>query len=241
MRKVSRWRVILIFGLLAIVTIVLLLTLAWIEYVPCPSSQDNLEKLGLVFRMYPNEPPYHEYPPLAPYNDLWVPDLRVLYPKFLKDPSILIDPRNRGDLSLLLDALKESPPDWEAAHRIVARSYNYLGFAIRGEEAFAKLLTQPNELVRAAHQRDIAADGMTLHRLHLAVARFFVTDINDPAADAKVSPTIPVAFENVALARQEGRKGCNVLFFDGNVEFVPFGAKFPVVDAVADALPVPPL
>jgi prepilin-type N-terminal cleavage/methylation domain-containing protein/prepilin-type processing-associated H-X9-DG protein len=77
--------------------------------------------------------------------------------------------------------------------------------------------------------------------LREGIERFFITDINNPAASAQAQSTIPVMLDFWAEDRstfgQTGNivafnhvpGGCNVLYMDGHVEFVRYG-NFPVTN-----------
>src|SRR5690606_21490645 len=88
----------------------------------------------------------------------------------------------------------------------------------------------------------------TLFRVKEGIERFFITDINNPAAGAKAQSTIAVMWDawsqyktydsSVNGPRGDngiGRfnhvpGGSNVLWMDGHVEFVKYGAKYPLVN-----------
>jgi prepilin-type N-terminal cleavage/methylation domain-containing protein/prepilin-type processing-associated H-X9-DG protein len=80
------------------------------------------------------------------------------------------------------------------------------------------------------------------------IERFFITDINNPAASAQAQSTIPVMLDSFAdqgIWQSQGVAdvgvlkfnhvpgGCNVLYMDGHVEFLRYanqGGKFPVTN-----------
>jgi prepilin-type N-terminal cleavage/methylation domain-containing protein/prepilin-type processing-associated H-X9-DG protein len=67
-------------------------------------------------------------------------------------------------------------------------------------------------------------DGVSVTILPLkeGIERFFVTDINNPAASAKAQTTIPTIFDKIAPSPQAYNHipgGANVLYMDGHVEF----------------------
>jgi prepilin-type N-terminal cleavage/methylation domain-containing protein/prepilin-type processing-associated H-X9-DG protein len=83
------------------------------------------------------------------------------------------------------------------------------------------------------------------HLLKEGIERFFITDINNPAAGAVAQSTLPVMLDawagassyNLAVHGSTGGGvalfnhvpgGSNVLYMDGHVEFVKFNSKFPV-------------
>ncbi len=77
-----------------------------------------------------------------------------------------------------------------------------------------------------------------VRRLKEGIERFFITDINNPAAGAEAQSAIAVMWD--MLARETAHfnhapGGCNVLFFDGHVEHLRYagesGNRFPVNDA----------
>jgi len=88
-------------------------------------------------------------------------------------------------------------------------------------------------------------DGSTVnfHRVKEGVERFFITDINNPAAGAQAQSTIPLMYDawgmnimlNAALDHHEQGisrfnhvpGGGNCLYLDGHVAFVKFGADMP--------------
>ncbi len=77
------------------------------------------------------------------------------------------------------------------------------------------------------------------YRLREGVERFFITDINNPASGSVAQSQLPVMWDawsgNANVTGDTGivyynhvPGGSNVLYVDGHVEFVRFGAKFPV-------------
>jgi len=209
------------------------------------SAQNNLQQIGIILKLYANESRGGFYPPPAPYEGIWVPDLRLLYPDFLTDPSILVNPAlpNASELQEELQrALTHQPPDWETAHRIAAQTIVYTGWALHDEADFRAFADTPETAARNESLKDIQAGGRTLYRFREGIERFLITDINNPAASTRTQSTIPLIFENVAsIGRQRIPAGCHVLYLDGHVEFVRLGQEFPAVDSVGQAFPPPPL
>jgi prepilin-type N-terminal cleavage/methylation domain-containing protein/prepilin-type processing-associated H-X9-DG protein len=100
------------------------------------------------------------------------------------------------------------------------------------------------------------ADGSpvsnTIYRLREGIERFFITDINNPAASAKAQSEIPIqwdtwgdtsktygawpaGYQGVSPAAgiqifNHVPGGCNVLFLDGHTEFIKYKAAYPVKD-----------
>ena len=82
----------------------------------------------------------------------------------------------------------------------------------------------------------------TYHRLKEGIERFFITDINNPAAGSKAQSSIFVMFDAVASDYAVGHMqtaasfnhipgGSNILYMDGHVEFVRWMAKPPLTYA----------
>jgi prepilin-type N-terminal cleavage/methylation domain-containing protein/prepilin-type processing-associated H-X9-DG protein len=76
----------------------------------------------------------------------------------------------------------------------------------------------------------------TLYRLREGIERFFITDINNPAASAKAQSEIPVAFDMTSTIVDEFNHipgGANALYMDGHVSFIKFPSDFPITRAFA--------
>lgn len=81
----------------------------------------------------------------------------------------------------------------------------------------------------------------TIYRLREGIARFFITDINNPAASAQAESTLPVMWDiwSVSYNPDNGQElglqtynhipgGSNALYMDGHVEWVRQETKYPV-------------
>lgn len=196
------------------------------------SSQNNLKQLGLVFKMYANENPGQAYPPLAPYPGVWMFDIQKVYPEYLGDLSVLVDP-SHPDAKALVKRLNElaahKPIDWEAITRIAAKSYVYAGWVVTSDEEAHALGEGVRRLAEADYEKDLQTPSGTLHRPREGIERFLMTDINNPAASVNAQSSIPIMFEVARPARwRRPSPGANVLYMDGHVSFVPEGQRFPV-------------
>jgi prepilin-type N-terminal cleavage/methylation domain-containing protein/prepilin-type processing-associated H-X9-DG protein len=83
------------------------------------------------------------------------------------------------------------------------------------------------------YQNDDSVD-ITLYRLREGIERFFITDINNPAASAQAQSEIPVMFDMASSSAGEFNHvpgGENVLYMDGHVEFLKFPSDFPATRA----------
>ena len=74
------------------------------------------------------------------------------------------------------------------------------------------------------------------YRLREGIERFFITDINNPAASALAQSELAVMFDQMSDVVGEFNHipgGCNVLYMDGHVEFVKYPGEFPVTQYFA--------
>ena len=92
---------------------------------------------------------------------------------------------------------------------------------------------------------DLSPIPTSYYRIREGIERFFITDINDPAASALAQSELPVMWDawgnqvqnwgavgmsDTGIVRfNHVPGGCNVLYMDGHVEFVRLDDKFPVI------------
>ena len=85
------------------------------------------------------------------------------------------------------------------------------------------------------------AGGDQVLRLREGIERFFITDINNPAATAEAQSTIPVQWDTFGNFSDSGATaggvvfnhlpgGCNVLYMDGHSDFIRYPTQYPVID-----------
>jgi prepilin-type N-terminal cleavage/methylation domain-containing protein/prepilin-type processing-associated H-X9-DG protein len=82
----------------------------------------------------------------------------------------------------------------------------------------------------------VAGDPTVLYRLREGIERFFITDINNPAASARAQSEISVFFDELSTDIHEFNHipgGANVLFMDGHVEFIRYPGIWPVTTMMA--------
>lgn len=75
-----------------------------------------------------------------------------------------------------------------------------------------------------------------LYRFREGIERFFITDINNPAASVEAQSTLPVMLDLVSLDVGDYNHipgGSNVLFLDGHVDYIRYATDFPVTRAFA--------
>jgi len=85
------------------------------------------------------------------------------------------------------------------------------------------------------------AGGTTVFRLREGIERFFVTDINHPAASTQAQSRVAVQWDTLGTPANSGATaggtvfnhipgGCNVLYMDGHALFLRYPGDFPVVN-----------
>ncbi|MCP4645907.1 MAG: DUF1559 domain-containing protein [bacterium] len=152
------------------------------------------------------------------------------------------------------------PCEWNS------RSYLYLGWATRAEliatnpadinspnpnpglarpgfvgvfaalDAGASTIAEMAALVDADIDYSDYGDTGTLYRLREGIERFFISDINNPAATATAQSELPVMLDEVSTDVGEFNHvpgGANVLFMDGHVEFIRYPGDWPVTTFLA--------
>jgi len=83
-----------------------------------------------------------------------------------------------------------------------------------------------------------SGDSATTYRVREGIERFFITDINNPAASSVAQSEIAVVFHYVSSTLNPNESyviakfnhipgGMNCLFMDGHVEFLRYGTRFP--------------
>ena len=232
-----------VFALVGILSVILLPNLAnHREAARRSSTHNNLKQLGIVFKMYSNEND-GVYPPLAPYDGVWMVDLRRIYPEYLTDVSVLVDPASPDHDQLVEDLGRlaaESPVDWEQFHRLVAENLTYFNWTMQDDSDVIALKERYPQLAKAEYDSDISVPDGTLYRFKEGIERFMITDINNPAGSAKGQSEIPILFTvEYADRRRRAIKGFNVLYMDGHVEFIKYGESFPATPAVIETFRPP--
>lgn len=210
---------------------------------PIPNTPNSMKQLGMVFKMYARESRGNYWPPLGANGRIWAPDLSVLYPEYLTDPSVLVarEHPEAKHIQASLRAVLDGPnPDYDTAEGLMALSFAYIGYAVKDEVGFAELVeARSRDALDVSGKALSTTDGLTIaFPLRTGVERFFITDINGPGIPPGIAAAIPVLVETWRWKAKDDANvfpGANVLFFDGHVKEVPLGT-FPVVPSVMDAL-----
>ncbi len=227
--------------IIAIIAIILLPTISRsLEAARQAAGAENLETIGKALLEYSAQSEGNRLPPVVTdVPGAWVPDLRQLYPRYIKDPALLVRPSlNDPELvKAMKNALEASPPDYATAHTLMARSYVYTGYVLLDEAALAAFKSALESPTPPDIQSDIDTADKMLRRLKRDVEYFFVANRSDPLAAANTRAAIPIMFERVT-ASVFGRDpdSANVLYLDGHVDPVRFGSAFPVTPGVQELL-----
>ena len=88
------------------------------------------------------------------------------------------------------------------------------------------------------HEGDFTVDNRTVYRLREGIERFFISDINNPAATAMAQSEIVVMWDKAIWAQGPPPDnmpgfnhipgGANVLFMDGHVKFIRYPDEYPI-------------
>jgi len=187
------------------------------------SCQNNLKQMGIVMKMYANESRGEAFPALSsePGNLMMTGD--AVYPEFMTDLHVLICPSDADDSMT-------TPTD------VRDHSYWYLGYVVTNQaelEAFHKAYMRVVE-EGGDFEDDLLVEPGTgtagSDRIIRVREGVDVPPLRDPdeiaLRTAYNQDEIPVMFERVGPRGESHHPepGGHVLFMDGHVEFVPFGA-----------------
>ena len=218
------------------------------------SCQNNLKQMGVVFKMYANESKGQKWPPKT-IAFSFTPEPATLYPEYLTDVNVLICPSDPQGKSML-DANGDPETKWvdDTGQLDLIRlaqhgdaSYGYFGFAIGSNEwmqgwdnptdimaAMIPVFTNPDQDFELDHP---SLGNLKVYRLREGIERFFITDINNPAASVKAQSDLAAMFDVMSVKVEDFNHvpgGANVLFMDGHVEFIHYPSdRFPVTEEFA--------
>jgi prepilin-type N-terminal cleavage/methylation domain-containing protein/prepilin-type processing-associated H-X9-DG protein len=225
------------------------------------SCQNNLKQMGLVFKMYANESRGQQFPPQFPgyypangadpvqsHSFFWGPSV---YPEYMTDYAVIFCPSDPTGMQkkAVIDQLADLGFT-EVPQQFRDYSYMYLGWATRADDDWGiwkaatgdarnsdKIL--PGDFVIA----DIEHEDGSLYRLREGIERFFITDINNPAASAMAQSGLVVMWDIVcsnpgASGNQFNHVpgGMNILYMDGHVEFTRYPGDYPCSEYLAKKL-----
>jgi prepilin-type N-terminal cleavage/methylation domain-containing protein/prepilin-type processing-associated H-X9-DG protein len=188
-------------------------------------------------------------------------DGREVYPEYLTDTNILVCPSDSDayytDFNINNDANQPIEPC-----RIRDLSYLYYSWAftakdvlvdpskmndpnvtlgdVRGEFvlAFDNLMTRIatewyNDGNPSCYYGDVSYGGLTSYRFREGIERFFITDINNPAASSLAQSELSLVTDDIRAGElaswfNHTPGGCNVLYMDGHVEFIRYPGEWPI-------------
>jgi|GEM_PF-3606918 len=177
--------------------------------------EEMLKEIGLALKMYGAE--HHGvFPPK-------VADARSFHPE---TEELMMFLEKAGDGSELVGYLTGR----RGVHLC------YLGYVVLHEKAAIKVLDsfqhpfadRDDDLRFSAGPAGLGPKGgtYTIHRLREGIERFFIDDINDPAAAARAQSTIPILWEIPG----GGDAGGWVLYMDGHIEWKAYPGEFPMTE-----------
>ncbi|MBX7256058.1 MAG: DUF1559 domain-containing protein [Candidatus Hydrogenedentes bacterium] len=181
-----------------------------------------------------------------------------LYPEYLTDINVLLCPSASGNNSVEWYLNNDPTTDQILPCNIRSHDYNYWGWALSDELVFADPVNGPSlttvtvgdvntanadvvdfmtfistvPKVEATDADKFDEDFGAVRRLREGIERFFISDINNPAASAKAQSDIWIMWDDVST-RVPGLMnhipgGSNVLYMDGHVTFLKYGTESPL-------------
>ena len=191
----------------------------------------------------------------------YLTDVSVLICPSDPEGKSMLDPGNSGgwvrdDGTLDINPAGASGgPGWGRFAAQGDASYTYLGYAVPKDNRYLTGWTgyepptwDTTELVGELAivfvfpDADYTLDHSTLgpielRRLREGIERFFITDINNPAASTEAQSELAVYWDVLSVAIRDFNHipgGSNVLYMDGHVEFVRYPSEeFPVCEEMA--------
>jgi prepilin-type N-terminal cleavage/methylation domain-containing protein/prepilin-type processing-associated H-X9-DG protein len=130
------------------------------------------------------------------------------------------------------------PPDAPALEDIIVFFSNLgAGINVYGEEFLEQDVPLVDPPLTGSPVPIGARQITTVYRLREGIERFFVTDINNPAASSIAQSEMPVMWDIPSTTAEEFNHvpgGCNVGYMDGHAEFHRYPSdKFPVCEGLA--------
>jgi len=189
-----------------------------------------------------------------------------VYPEYLTDINVLLCPSDSQEWSVDWYVGNDPSSGQIAPCEINSSSYNYWGWVLSDRIVFADPVNGPKLTTVTVADLNLAEPGVAefftfivtapkneatdvakfdqdfapVYRLREGIERFFITDINNPAATAVAQSEVWVMWDDVSAANPEMMNhipgGCNVLYMDGHVEFIRYGGKSPLSKGMVQVL-----
>ncbi len=213
--------------------------------------------------IYDPDPAEYTFGPCYPEPaDLYLMvDAPSVYPEYMTDIGIIICPSDDDGVVATGSSLSLGDADPYGSFfrdcpqgripRFPGISYAYLGWAMDDKNftlATAMALIEsldadtPEGVVSAFNSdfegTDVDGNPVTILRLREGIERFFITDINNPAASSRAQSEITVMYDRVASDPEAFNHipgGGNILYMDGHVLFERYpGENWPVTKAAVE-------
>lgn len=198
-------------------------------------AANHLKQIHQAAKKYGKDNNGH-WPPLDAQSAAPTISMKEVYPNYLTDPRLMVNPANEKAASKVAGLPVNAanlPAFWNNG------SYWYLGYAMTNEETGLAFVRAYKAALAHGHvptgnikvpMGEGDGGGDTIYPLREGVNTSFVRDINNPAGSEVSESEIPVMISRPV----DG--GGNVLFMDGHVEFMQYPGKFPMTPAFISAL-----
>lgn len=169
------------------------------------SCANNLKQLGLVLKMYANESRHGKFPPVSLVRDNWIIDMDAVYPEYMNDLSILIDPASpfAGEDTFRSKRTGDLDPDC-----VSGLFYNYTGFLLTGDANALALYLAYESMSTAEFSSGDHKIGVPVWKQKFPDSGMAVMWDRVPLVDREFAHQEPL--------------GGHVLIMDGHVEFVKY-------------------
>jgi len=188
-----------------------------------------------------------------------------VFPEYLSDYKVTVCPSASGDIDEYEGGrynFFHDPEEGINPCRFSDSSYDYLGYAVSDNDVYIdpalrntdvdpisnvngdaltilamftgsnpSTLNPPNKVV----DNDVSFGALTIYRLREGIERFFITDINNPAASARAQSELWILFDSATEEVSQYNHipgGGNVLYMDGHVEFLKYPSESPLTRCI---------
>ncbi len=204
---------------------------------------------------------------LRPLADNFFWDGPSVYPEYLTDYAVAVCPSSPRHNNWYEDGkfnFYGDPSQGFNPCRFLDLSYGYLGYAISDADLYvdaslrnepvgdfsnmnmdglgallAITEAEPNNGGVGILDNDITVGSVTFYRLREGIERFFISDINNPAASAVAQSEVWIHFEGATLEIEQFNHipgGGNILYMDGHVKFLRYPSDTPMTRSLAEVL-----
>ncbi len=178
----------------------------------------------------------HDLPPIYMQEGCWIDSLEGAMYGWR---TFYVNPRLEDAESMIRymwSTVEDTPEQIREVHRIAAENYIYMGYAIQGIDDVRALVAARYGDPGFDPNSDIVTPTGTLYRLRAGVEQYLAADGADDAELARIRGEIPVYIERANAAAGHPMENIHVLFLDGTIEEIAFGARFPATQEFLDTL-----